>query len=419
MAVVGIWKIEGRLIDSINYITREEKTNLNDENETLLITGVNCTKENVLHEMNQTKKRFHKQGGILAFHSYQSFKIGEIEPELAHKVGLELANELWGDRFEILVATHMDKHHIHNHFLINSVSFVDGKRYYDNHSTYAEFRRMNDLICSEYNLNVLEEKETKAGLNYLNFQKKNISQINSYQRTKRDLDIAISESRSFNEFKSIMKNLGYDMNIRYERISVRYKDDKRNIRIERIFGKDYSIENIKKQIQGLYIPESRTYYRKYKTNDKLKDLLKVSNRSLYGLYIHYLKVLKIYPEYIKKYKPTSKMKEDVSKMEAISNEAKYLSEHNIETEEQFYEYYDNKNMELMLLKDKREKLQRKYRINNSIELKKQIDNVNDELPKVRDEIKLLNQIRIRKESIKEILEDIDSGKEVIKNEYIK
>ena len=89
---------------------------------------------------------------------------------------------MWGDRFQVLVATHMDKDYIHNHFLINSVSFDDRKIYYDNHSSYAELRRLNDLICKEYKLSYLEEKKTKAGLKYVNFQKKNANTINSYQK---------------------------------------------------------------------------------------------------------------------------------------------------------------------------------------------------------------------------------------------
>ncbi len=72
---------------------------------------------------------------------------GEITPEKAHEIGIELANKLWGDRFEVIVATHTDKKHIHSHFVINSISFVDGKRYYDNKKTYYEFQKTSDQLC--------------------------------------------------------------------------------------------------------------------------------------------------------------------------------------------------------------------------------------------------------------------------------
>ena len=70
-----------------------------------------------------------KEDGILAFHGYQAFKPDEVTPEVAHEIGIKLAEKLWGDRFEIVVTTHLDKKHIHNHFVLNSVSFVDGKKF--------------------------------------------------------------------------------------------------------------------------------------------------------------------------------------------------------------------------------------------------------------------------------------------------
>lgn len=68
-----------------------------------------------------------KTDRILAFHGEQSFKEGEVTPELAHEIGVRLANEMWGDRFQVVVTTHLNTDHIHNHFVLNSVSFKDGK----------------------------------------------------------------------------------------------------------------------------------------------------------------------------------------------------------------------------------------------------------------------------------------------------
>jgi hypothetical protein len=79
--------------------------------------------------MMQTKKRFGKIGGNTAYHGYQSFSKGEVTAGIAHQIGCECARRLWGERYEVVVATHLDKECIHNHFVINSVSFVDGKKY--------------------------------------------------------------------------------------------------------------------------------------------------------------------------------------------------------------------------------------------------------------------------------------------------
>ena len=94
--------------------------------------------------MEQTKRNSHKEDGVLAFHAYQSFLPGEVTAETAHQIGLELAHPMWGDDFEVLVCTHTDKKHFHNHFVINSVSWTTYKRFID----YSAFAY--DLVTSGF-----------------------------------------------------------------------------------------------------------------------------------------------------------------------------------------------------------------------------------------------------------------------------
>lgn len=96
--------------------------------------------------MTITKEQYGKVGGILGFHAFQSFAEREVTPEQCHAIGVRLAEEMWGDRFEVVVSTHLNTNHYHNHFVINSVSFKDGKRYYDKRETYAELRRLSDGV---------------------------------------------------------------------------------------------------------------------------------------------------------------------------------------------------------------------------------------------------------------------------------
>ena len=188
------------------------------------------------------KKHYKKENGILAFHSFQSFKEGEVTPELAHQIGIELANKMWGDRFQVVVSTHLNTKHIHNHFVINSVSYIDGKRYYDNRESYAKLRLLNDTICKEYGLSYLEEKETRKGIDYTKYQ--NIDYSNYYSKTKKDIDYFISVSSNYEEFINNLKDNNYTVIYRANKLSIRHNDYKRNIRIERKFGTDYTIENI-------------------------------------------------------------------------------------------------------------------------------------------------------------------------------
>ncbi len=121
-------------------------------------SGVNCDPATARDAMNMTKRRFGKEGGIVAFHGYQSFLPGEVTPEQAHLIGLELAQRLWGERFEVVVSTHLNTGVIHNHFVLNSVSCVDGLRYYDNKKTYAQMRCASDELCRAHMLSVITQQ---------------------------------------------------------------------------------------------------------------------------------------------------------------------------------------------------------------------------------------------------------------------
>ena len=109
-----------------------------------------------------TKRRVGKEGGIVAFHGYQSFLPGEVTPEQAHLIGLELAQRLWGERFEVVVSTHLNTGVVHNHFVLNSVSCMDGLRYCDNKKTYAQMRRVSDELCREHMLSDITQQNGRS-----------------------------------------------------------------------------------------------------------------------------------------------------------------------------------------------------------------------------------------------------------------
>lgn len=400
MAVCEIWGVKNNLKHVINYVKNPEKTDLslyddlykeikyviNGEKteKTLFTSGINCSVENSYEQMMWVKEQYNKKNGIIAFHSYQSFEEKDISPELAHKIGIELANRVWGDRFQVVVATHLNTEHIHNHFVINSVSYVDGKRYYDNRSTYAYLRKMNDEICKEYGLSYMSEKITRKGIDYSKYQ--NISYENYYTKTKRDLDVAISKANSYDEFISLLNNMNYSITTRASKLSLSHNDYRRNIRIERKYGKDYTIENIIKQIKGIYIPEQNEFYKNRFKKDKTLDvLLKTNSKGLAYLYIKYLKLLNNYPKYEKKIVLSYQLKKDIEKMDSISKQANLLVNNNIENEEDLFSFY-------MQLKEEK---------NNNPDVK-------DEIEK---EIKLCEEIMKRNSYIKETIEKIE--KEVI------
>jgi len=428
MATVGIWKVESSLNQVIKYVSNKEKVDLSNfkdlENsleyikdefkteEKLYISGINCEPDNSYADMVRTKKRFNKENGILGFHAYQSFKEGEVTPEQAHQIGIELAQELWGDRFEVIVATHLNTNHYHNHFVINSVSFKDGKRYYDNRTTYAEFRRINDLICEENNLSYLNEKKTRKGINYLNYQMKGIEYTNYYKSTKNDIDFAISSSKSYEEFIKCLKNMNYEITYRKTGISLKNKNYKRNIRIERYFGDDYSIENIKKQIAGIYISEKYIEYKNNRKQNSFFDIVsKPKYNSFYSSYIRYCNILRNYPNFSKKYKLSNNIREESKLLDKYSEQAELLVNNNIETEEQFFSFYNNRQLTVASLKNQREEMKNK---DNKL-YKLEIEKLNSKIKKISKEIRICRDIEDRKEIIKDNLKEM----EMIVDEHIK
>lgn len=112
----------GDLKATFDYEMNPDKTE-----KQFFVTGINCDTNSAVNEMIEVKKKYNKLGGICAFHGYQSFCEGEVMAEMAHEIGVRLVEEMWGDRFQIVVSTHLNTNHIHNHFVLNSVPFKDGK----------------------------------------------------------------------------------------------------------------------------------------------------------------------------------------------------------------------------------------------------------------------------------------------------
>lgn len=378
------------------------------------VSGINCEIETALQQMNQTKRLFNKTKGILGFHGYQSFKEGEVTPELAHEIGVKLANEMWGDRFEVVVSTHLNTKHLHNHFIVNSVSFIDGMKFYSNRSSTARLREISDDLCKEYGLSVLDEKPTSKGRIYFPYYLKNINRNNYYQKTKRDIDIAIAKSSNYKEFIEILSSMNYEVQNRYGKLSVRNLDYKRNIRIERYFGEEYSIDNIKSRIL------EEEYIENVSQNNKgfYKKSFSHKYHGIVALYRYYCYLLKVYPN--KKYNNYTYIKDDVMKLEKYNLIIRMFDREQITDDESFRKYeimINNKYDDLINI---RKKLRKQFSsINNEqekIRIMKKIKEINEELPKLKKEIDLCNEINVESISIKEKIEGLEKENQKERNE---
>lgn len=156
------------LDDVIDYAVQQGKTtkiDTDDENVSVIqrfVSGVNCSASTARDEMIAVKRRFGKENGVVAYHGYQSFAPGEVNPQTAHEIGLKLAQKLWGNGYQVIVATHLDQEsHIHNHFVGNTVSFKDGKRYHRTEKDYYDKDSLNQTFAGK------DSKEIGAELNSL------------------------------------------------------------------------------------------------------------------------------------------------------------------------------------------------------------------------------------------------------------
>ena len=164
MAVTKIIAIRDRLDKRVDYVANAEKTSLdcsvlyamNPEKteQSFFVTAVNCGDVSTAYrEMMETKRSWHKEGGVLGYHFIQSFVPGEVTPEQAHAIGKEFVDKLFGNRYEVIIGTHLDKAHLHNHIVVNSVSYVDGKKYHSSPASYyQDVRGTSDALCRENDL---------------------------------------------------------------------------------------------------------------------------------------------------------------------------------------------------------------------------------------------------------------------------
>ncbi len=357
-------------------------------------------------EMINVKKQFFKTDGIQCFHAVQSFVKGEITPERAHEIGMKLAEELWGDKFQVIVTTHLNTDNLHNHFVLNSISFLDGKRFCNTKKDYALMRKTSDRLCEEYGLHVLLQEEK--------YNKYATSSVYK-ELMKGSIDYAIANAKDYNEFIKILQDLNYIVTDKNETLSIRRDPYKKNTRIERQFGKKYSKENIYKRIletQSLYPYSSNPLVliaRAYENYKKQKEKHYYKKGSIAYLIYQYEKLFGINTENTLKLKITRMTPEliaEIKQMDEFSNQARFLARYNINTSQDLLEFEKLAYEKVNPLKSKRENLWKKHKRAKTNEEKQKIENeiiqISKQITPITEEIKLCNNIKQRVDKIKQV-----------------
>jgi len=266
MATTGFWPVRSSLGTVIRYADNPDKTTnpkyLDDDlaqvlryaenddktDQRLFVTGIHCTAEHALEDMTAVQRRFGLKGQIVAYHGYQSFKTGEVTPEEAHRIGIETAKEMWGDRFQVLVTTHLNTKTVHNHMVVNAVSYKDGKKFQNHIRDHIRLREISDRICRERQLSVLEDAPFFGGKSRGAFWTERSGKLTHRAMLFRDLEDSMQYAMRYKDLIAHLRGKGYEYD--WQRHTIKAPDWKRGIRIDRLGFTFEAIEE--KLVANLY-----------------------------------------------------------------------------------------------------------------------------------------------------------------------
>ena len=235
-------------LDSIlAYCKQDKKTLYNGRR---LVSGVNCVAESAFNEMMNTKINHHKTNRRMYYHLFQSFHPDEnLTPETAHEIALKFAEENFNN-YEVLVATHIDREHLHSHFIVNSVSFENGKKYHSDKDEIQKLRDCSDKLCRKYGLSVVTPQPQKAK----QMSAREYRSADKGQSWKLQLAIAIDEAMKLAETKehfiSLMENEGYEVKWTAERKYITYTTpNEMKCRDNKLHEEKYLKENMENEFR--------------------------------------------------------------------------------------------------------------------------------------------------------------------------
>lgn len=423
MAVIKIWDVKDSLRRLIAYITKPNKTKnenyMDDQNAMpYFISGINCDNDTAYEEMLSTKRQYQKTGGILAFHAVQSFKPGEITCELAHQLGIEYAKGMWGDRFEIIVATHADHEHIHNHFAINSVSFKDGKRYYDNKANYKTMQELNDIICEKHCLSIIKQKK-HIRQPYAAWKAEKQNKPSKRALICCDIEYAITNALTYSQFMHHLKEMGYLIKTNVKHIAVCPPGSNKFFRLCNLTKDQRYAENmIKERILKNRNVSSRRKSKPIKMKGKITHARRITG--IRALYIKYQYRMGVIPKNVPNRKVHFYFKQDLIYLEKITQEVTIMNKKKIHTMADLENCMSRaKNTMSELMGERTKSYNKLRRCNDPIQIeniKKDITNLSDHIRKLRKEVVLYEGIKARSIVIKEKLNEIKQDKEREQNE---
>ena len=326
MAVTKILPRNSRLDVAIKYVLNGDKTD-----HQILTARINCDPGWEYRQMMDTKEELGKTGGRLAYHIIQSFKPGEITPELALQIAREFAEECLTD-YEVVIGTHVDKEHIHSHILFNSVNRQTGEKFHINNREYYEkIRVVSDRLCRKYGLSIaMDTEEPTKAVSYGEWLRLSRGESTFRSMLEADLRNAIEDATSLGEFFMIMEHLGYEVK-HGNRLSFRFRGQERFMcpgRKNPLFTEDGilaaidgNLDSIEAGLKPAVVYRPR--YVPYQKHPKYTGFM--------ALYVHYLYILGKIEK--RQYPPrmTPQMRKDLMRFEQLREQFRFLRDNDIST----------------------------------------------------------------------------------------
>lgn len=421
MATTSLWKVSGSLKKVLDYAENPDKTSLknvidyaSDKEKTdneLFVTGINCEVERAYEMMTETKRQFGKKDKVVAYHGYQSFKDGEVTPEECHAIGVETAKRLWGDRYEVIVTTHLNtKTHLHNHFVFNSVSFVDGEKFRYQTADILALREVSDEVCKEFGKSVLE-KAPFHGSSSVYWVHRN-GGLTQTDIVKDDIDIAIAHAYSPQSFMQNMIDMGYRFNrgIFNEYPSIFVPGRNKPIRLKS-FGEEYTRQRLLERINANRYTRPlkiKFYFPIYRIYGKRKPTWA---DSLYTLFDTLLTILELMLAKLEeKQVPISpELRFEIQKLDKYIKQQEFLTVYKLETVEELSSFADTLQNRMDKLLEKRKQLDNKIRRaatpETEAEYKAERRKLSGQLAVIREDIATAKDIEKESSRLVRILEN--------------
>lgn len=396
MAITKIIAIRDRLDKRVNYAVNGEKTTLDtgityatnpEKTEQHFFTSaINCDScETAYTEMQATKSRFGKKGGVVGYHIIQSFAPGEATPEQAHAIGVEFAQCLFGDRYEVVIGTHLDKAHLHNHVVVNSVSFVDGKKYHSSPgSYYFDVRGVSDALCRENDLSTIAPQG--KGKHYAEWKAENTGKPTIRSIIRGDIDRFIGEAYTYETFLMRLRQEGYVVQNRPDRkyVTVLPPGGKRAIRLDSL-GDGYTERDIRRRLAGQReggaqtAPVMTRTGKRYRIKGKRPTGPKKKITGFQALYLRYLYLLR--GTHRKKHfrRVSFSVRQEVIRLQRYDQQFRYLWANGMTTAEDLeqriaaleQEIYDGEQQRKPLYRERRDAEDEAYKTQCSAEIDRQ------------------------------------------------